>query len=63
MVKPSGVPKREGGPRRKIKDDVIQVSGVVVDSLPNAMFRVEIEMGPTKVDFCFILLDDRHLIH
>lgn len=47
-AKPSGVPKKEGGPRRKVKDDVIQVNGVVTDSLPNAMFRVEIEMGPSK---------------
>lgn len=35
------------GPRqKKVKDDVIQVNGKVVESLPNAMFRVEIE--PSK---------------
>jgi translation initiation factor IF-1 len=31
---------------RKIKDDVIEVMGVVVDALPNAAFRVQIE--PSK---------------
>ncbi len=35
------------GPRKKKqKDDVIEVTGKVVESLPNAMFRVEIE--PSK---------------
>lgn len=39
---------RSRGPRppKKPKDDVIQVEGRVVESLPNAMFRVEIE--PSK---------------
>ena len=27
------------------KDDVIEVDGVVVESLPNAMFRVKLENG------------------
>lgn len=27
------------------KDDVIEVDGTVVESLPNAMFRVELENG------------------
>ena len=27
------------------KDDVIEVDGVVVDALPNAMFKVELENG------------------
>ena len=27
------------------KDDVIEVEGVVVESMPNAMFRVELENG------------------
>ncbi|MDP6685789.1 MAG: translation initiation factor IF-1 [Candidatus Omnitrophota bacterium] len=27
------------------KDDVIEVEGTVVESLPNAMFRVELENG------------------
>mmetsp|Transcript_27678 Transcript_27678/g.39288 ORF Transcript_27678/g.39288 Transcript_27678/m.39288 type:complete len:154 (+) Transcript_27678:37-498(+) len=35
-----------GPPKKKLKDDVIQVNGRVVESLPNAMFRVEIE--PSK---------------
>lgn len=29
----------------KQKDDVIRVDGVVLETLPNAMFRVEIEGG------------------
>ena len=28
---------------KKVKDDVIEVEGVVIESLPNAMFRVELE--------------------
>ena len=28
---------------KKQKDDVIEVEGVVIESLPNAMFRVELE--------------------
>lgn len=27
------------------KDDVIEVQGIVVESLPNAMFRVELDNG------------------
>ena len=29
------------------KDDVIEVEGKVVDTLPNAMFKVELEHGAT----------------
>ena len=29
------------------KDDVIEVEGKVVDNLPNAMFKVELENGAT----------------
>lgn len=29
------------------KDDVIEVEGKVVDTLPNAMFKVELENGTT----------------
>mmetsp|Transcript_7877 Transcript_7877/g.13044 ORF Transcript_7877/g.13044 Transcript_7877/m.13044 type:complete len:166 (+) Transcript_7877:32-529(+) len=32
-----------GPPKRKLKDDVIEVNGRVIESLPSAMFRVEIE--------------------
>jgi translation initiation factor IF-1 len=35
-----------GPPKKAPKDDVVQVNGRVVESLPNAMFRVEIE--PSK---------------
>lgn len=31
---------------KKPKDDVIEISGVVIDSLPNAMFRVTIDGAP-----------------
>lgn len=31
---------------KKIKDDVIEVEGIVLDSLPNAMFRVTIDGAP-----------------
>ena len=42
---PTG-PINKGPPKRKLKDDVIQVNGKIIESLPNAMFRVEIE--PSK---------------
>lgn len=39
-----------GGPReKKVKDDVIQVDGRVLESLPNAMFKVEIEPSGNMV--------------
>lgn len=41
-----GPDEERPGPRKPTKDDVIQVTGKVTESLPNAMFRVEIE--PTK---------------
>ena len=28
------------------KEDVIEVEGVVIDALPNAMFKVQLENGP-----------------
>ena len=31
------------------KDDVIEVEGKVVDTLPNAMFKVELENGATML--------------
>ena len=31
------------------KDDVIEVEGKVVDTLPNAMFKVELENGATSL--------------
>jgi len=44
---PGAPPTDERGPRKKkVKDDVIEVQGRVVESLPSAMFRVEIE--PSK---------------
>ena len=48
LDKGPGVPKGEKGPpkRKAPKDDVVQVEGRVVESLPNAMFRVEIQ--PSK---------------
>mmetsp|Transcript_12616 Transcript_12616/g.25253 ORF Transcript_12616/g.25253 Transcript_12616/m.25253 type:complete len:157 (-) Transcript_12616:266-736(-) len=30
---------------KKVKDDVIEVEGRVIESLPNAMFRVDMKMG------------------
>lgn len=41
-----GPAKEKGPPKKKLKDDVVQVDGKVVESLPNAMFRVEIQ--PSK---------------
>ena len=36
-------PQAREKPEKKPKDDCIEVSGKVLESLPNAMFRVEIE--------------------
>jgi len=30
------------------KDDVIEMQGIVLESLPNAMFQVELESGHTN---------------
>jgi translation initiation factor IF-1 len=54
------------------KDDVIEVKGKVVEPLPNAMFRVELEnghrilahvSGKMRMHFIRILPGDRVLIH
>ena len=42
MPKPGGA---ERGGVRLSKDDVIEVEGTVVESLPNAMFQVELANG------------------
>lgn len=45
-----GRPSRERGPpKKKQKDDVISCTGTVIESLPNAMFRVEIEGASGQV--------------
>lgn len=53
------------------KDDTIEVMGVVLESLPNAMFRVELEnkhqvlahvSGKMRKNFIRILTGDRVLI-
>ncbi len=36
---------RESRPSRMPKEDAIEVEGTVVEPLPNAMFRVELENG------------------
>ena len=45
-------PPKRGGPRRdpaaaeanrKVRDDVIEAEGVVVESLPNVMFKVKLD--------------------
>ena len=35
------------------KDDVIEVEGTVTETLPNAMFKVELENGHTILGTCF----------
>jgi translation initiation factor IF-1 len=43
--------KRQGTqterPPREPKEGVIEIDGVVKEALPNAMFRVEVEVGPS----------------
>ncbi len=36
---------REVRPRHMSKSDVIEVEGIVIEPLPNAMFRVELDNG------------------
>jgi len=36
---------REDGGFRMAKEDIIEVQGKIVEALPNAMFRVEVEGG------------------
>ena len=43
------IPPAAGPPKKKQKDDVISCTGTVIESLPNAMFRVEIEGGNGQV--------------
>ena len=35
------------------KDDVIEVEGTVTETLPNAMFKVELENGHISFGSCF----------
>ena len=53
------------------KDDVIEVEGTVVEPLPNAMFRVELEIGhkvlahisgKMRMNFIRILPGDRVIV-
>ena len=53
------------------KDDTIEITGVVLESLPNAMFRVELEnkhqvlahvSGKMRKNFIRILTGDRVLV-
>ncbi len=53
---------------KKLKDDAIEVEGTVVEPLPNAMFRVELEnghrvlahvSGKMRMNFIRILPGDR----
>ena len=74
-AKPASVPRRGGGgggPKKKVKDDVIQVDGRVTESLPNAMFRVEIEpsgnvvtatiSGKIRKNFVRIVVGDKVVV-
>lgn len=57
--------------KNKHKDDIIRVDGVVLETLPNAMFRVEIEgghivlghvSGKMRMNYIRILPGDRVVI-
>ena len=41
------------------KSDVIEVEGKVVEKLPNAMFKVELESGKLRMTFIKILPGDK----
>ena len=74
-AKARGGGKKTGGgpgPKKKVKDDVIQVDGRVVESLPNAMFKVEIEpsgnmitatiSGKIRKNFVRIVVGDKVVV-
>ncbi len=59
--------KKEDQPR-KVQKDVIEADGTVIDALPNAMFKVELDSGHAvlahisgkmRVNYIKILLGDR----
>ena len=67
--------KKKKNRERKVKDDVIEVDGVVIESLPNAMFRCSIDgaadtqppvlatiSGKIRKNFVKILVGDKVLI-
>ena len=56
---------------RKVKKDAVEVKGTVIEALPNAMFRVELETGhevlahisgKMRMYYIRILLGDRVLV-
>jgi len=64
------VAKKDRG-QRKPKKDIIEVKGTVVEALPNAMFRVELDSGheilahisgKMRMYYIRILLGDRVLV-
>ena len=40
------------------KEQAIQVEGIIKETLPNAMFRVEVEIGETTPDATHIIYHD-----
>lgn len=60
--------RTEGGVKSLAKSDTIEVEGIVVDALPNAMFKVKLEnghivlshiSGKLRMNFIRILPGDR----
>lgn len=63
--------KKKDKTRKKSKKDTIEVKGTVVEALPNAMFRVELDTGhevlahisgKMRMYYIRILLGDRVLV-
>ena len=59
------------GPRMAKKDDAIELEGTIIESLPNAMFRVELDnghkvlahiSGKMRMHYIRILPDDRVVV-
>ncbi|MCU0299771.1 MAG: translation initiation factor IF-1 [Candidatus Nanopelagicales bacterium] len=44
------------------KDDAIELEGTIIESLPNAMFRVELDNGHKVLHYIRILPDDRVVV-
>jgi translation initiation factor IF-1 len=60
--------RREHSPKKEKSSDKIEVEGVVVDAMPNAMFKVKLEnghevlahiSGKIRMNYITILMGDR----
>lgn len=60
--------RREHSPKKESRSDKIEVEGIVIDAMPNAMFKVKLEnghevlahiSGKIRMNYITILMGDR----